>query len=134
MKFKEKNLSNLLGSFRPTLNMETWKEPIKFTENTKNIGIVNRAIPYFQPYLNYANTNWCSSNRWYLKKNSKPTKARYYNYLSRKQIIRIIFHENKFAHTRELPIEKDILNIYKLNILSNILFLNYLGLDQHFLK
>ena len=84
----------------------TWKEHIKLTENkiVKNIGIRYKAKPYLDKrallclcysyihsYLNYANAVSCSTNRTYLKKLQS----------QQKQAIRIIFHENKFAHTRE---------------------------------
>ena len=79
----------------------TWKERIKRTENkiAKNIGILYKArtyldkrallslyCSYIHSYLNYANTAWCSTNRIYLNKTLKSTKARYKNYLSRKQM------------------------------------------------
>ena len=84
----------------------TWKEHIKLTENkiAKNIGMLYKARPYLDKraflclyysyihsYLNYANTAWRSTNRTYLKKLQS----------QQKHAIRIIFHENKFAHTRE---------------------------------
>ena len=37
--------------------------------------------------------------------------------------MRIIFNKNKFAHTRIFK-EQKILNIYQLNILSNIIFMH----------
>ena len=60
----------------------TWKEHINLAENkiAKNIGILYKTRPYLNkrallclyysyipPYLNYANTAWCSTNRTYLK-------------------------------------------------------------------
>ena len=107
----------------------TWKEHIKLTENkiAKNIGILYKARPYLDKrallclyysyihsYLNYTNITWCSTNRIYLKKLQS----------QQKHAIRIIFHENKFAHTREHSKENNILNIYQLNILNNLLFLH----------
>ena len=35
-----------------------------------------------------------------------------------------MFHEKKFAHTREYFKENNILNIYQLNIFDNLLFLH----------
>ena len=105
-----------------------WKELIKLTENKidKNIGILCKARPYLDKrallctyysyihsYLNYANTEWCSTNRTYLKNLQS----------QQKHAIRIIFHENIFAHTRKLFKENNILNIYQLNIFNNLLFL-----------
>ena len=95
MKYKEKNLSSSLGFY-----YLTWKEHLKLTENkiAKNISIFCKARPYFDKrallclyysyihfYLNYANTAWCSTNRTYLKKTSKSTKARYQKHLSPNQ-------------------------------------------------
>ena len=69
---------------------------------------------YIHSYLNYANTAWCSTNRTYPKKlQSQQTHA-----------IRIIFHENKFAHTQEHVKENNILNIYQFNIFNSLLFLH----------
>ena len=105
-----------------------WKEHIKLTENkiAKNIGILCKTRAYFDKRallcvyysyihscLNYANTAWCSTNRTYLKKLQS----------QQKHAVRIIFHENKFAHTREHFKENNILNIYQLNIFNNLLFL-----------
>ena len=116
---------------REESNMEhlTWKEYIKLTENkiAKNIGILYKArsylgkkallclyYSYIHSYLNYANEAWCSTNRTYLKKLQS----------QQKDAIRVIFHENKFAHTRELFKENNILNIYQLNIFNKLLFLH----------
>ena len=60
-------------------------------------------------YIQRANTAWCSTNRTYQSQ--------------QKHAIRIIFHKNKFEHTREHFKENNILNIYQLNIFNN-LFLN----------
>ena len=107
----------------------TWTEQIKLTENkiAKNIGILYKARSYLDKraslclyysyphsYINYANTAWCSTTRTYLKKLQS----------QQKHAIRIIFHENKFAHTREYFKENNILNIYKLNIFKNFVFLH----------
>ena len=63
--------------------------------------------------MNYANIAWGSTCRTNLKKiNSQQIHA-----------IRIIFNNNKFAHTREIFKEQKILNIHQLNILSNIIFM-----------
>ena len=42
----------------------------------------------------------------------------------KKYAIRIIFNKNIFAYTREIFKEQKILNIYQLNILSNIIFMH----------
>ena len=101
MKYNEKNLSS---------------------ENT-NIDISHKGTPYLDErallclcysyihsYLNYANTAWCSTNRTYMKKCQS----------QQKHVLRIIFHENKFAHTREPFKEDNKLNIYQLSILNNV--------------
>ena len=88
----------------------TWKELIKLTQNkiVKNkvrAYLGKRALlwlyySYIHPYLNYANTAWCSTNRTYLKKlRSQQNHA-----------IRIIFHENRFPHTSEHFKENKIFN------------------------
>ena len=107
----------------------TCKEHIKLTENkiAKNISILYKARPYIDKrallclyysyihsYLNFANTAWCNTSRTHLKKLQN----------QQKYAIRIIFHKNKFAHTREHFKENNILNIYQLNILNNLLFLH----------
>ena len=43
---------------------------------------------------------------------------------STNHVIRIIFPEKRFAHTREHFKESNILNIYQLNIISDLLFLH----------
>ena len=41
--------------------------------------------------------------------------------------MRIIFDKNKFAHTKGNFKEQKLLNIYQLNILSNIIFMHRIG-------
>ena len=106
-----------------------WKEHIKYTENkmAKNLGLLYKArpfierhallalyCPYIQTYINYANIAWSSTCRTTLKKTSSHLK----------HAICIIFNKNKFEHTREIFKEQKILNIYQLNILSNIIFMH----------
>ena len=103
------------------LDQHLRKEHIELTENktSKSIGILYKARPYldkrvllcfYYSYLNYTNTAWRSTNRTYLK-----------NFKSQqKHAIRVIFHENKFAHTREHFKENNIFNIYQLNIFNNL--------------
>ena len=71
-----------------------------------------------------ANTPWCSTNRTYLKKLQS----------HQKHAIRIIFNENKFAHTRGHFKENNILNIYQLNILKKLLFLHRVKAPSVFLS
>ena len=69
---------------------------------------------YKQTYINNVNIAWGSTCRTNLKKiNSQ-----------QKHAIRIIFNKNKFAHIREIFKEQKILNIYQLNILSDIIFMH----------
>ena len=58
---------------------------------------------------------WCSTNRTYLKKLQS----------QQKHAFRIIFHENKFAHTQEHFKENNVLNIYQLNIFNNLFVLHW---------
>ena len=107
----------------------TWKEHIKLIVNkiAKNIDMLYKVRPFldertslclyyssFHSYLNYANTAWCTINRTYLKKLQS----------QQKHVIRIIFHENKFSHTREHFRENNLLNVYELNIFNNFFFLH----------
>ena len=56
---------------------------------------------YYAFIPNYVNTVWSSANRTHLKKLQS----------QQKYAIRIIFCQNKFAHTRVSSKENDILNI-----------------------
>ena len=61
-----------------------------------------------------ANIAWGSTCRTNLKKiNSQ-----------QKHALHIIFNKNKFAHTRKVFKEQNILNVYRLNFLSNIIFMH----------
>ena len=67
-----------------------------------------------QTYINYANRAWGSNWRANLKKiNSQ-----------QKHAIGIIFNKNKYTHLREIFEEQKNLNIYRLNNLSNIVFMH----------
>ena len=94
----------------------TRKEHIKLTENkiAKNIGVLYKARPYLykkallclsysyiHSCLNCANTAWRRTNITYLKKLQR----------QQKHTIRIIFHENKFAQTREHFKENNVISI-----------------------
>ena len=57
---------------------------------------------------------WDSTYRTNLKKNSS----------QQKHAIRIVFNKNKFAHTREIFKKHKFLNVYQLNILSNMVFIH----------
>ena len=47
-----------------------------------------------------------------LEENQKPAKALH------------IFNKDKFSHTKELSVQKQVFNVYQLNILNNLIFLN----------
>ena len=106
-----------------------WKEHIKYTENktAKKLGLLYKARPflernallalyysYIQTYINYVNIAWGTTCKTNLKKINSP----------QKHAIRITFSKNKIAHTKKIFKEQKILNIYQLNILSNIIFMH----------
>ena len=110
-----------------------WKEHIKYTENkiAKNLGLLYKAPPflkrntllalyysYIQTCMNYANIAWGQIQLGTCRTNLKKLNSQ------QKHAIRIIFNKNKFAHTREIFKEQKVLNIYQLNILSNIIFMH----------
>ena len=90
----------------------SWKEHIGYSENkiAKSIGLLYRAKPflgkhslltmhysYIHTYLNYANLSWAGTNRTNLKK---------------------LLNKTRFKDTKALFNAQKILNIYKLNILT----------------
>ena len=110
-------------------NNLSWKEQIKYLENkiAKNIGLVYRAksfldkesllalyYSYVHSYLNYANLAWDSTYLTNLKKLRS----------QQKQTIRIVHNKTKFEHIKELFKSANVLNLYKLNILSIAVFMN----------
>ena len=110
-------------------NLSSWKEHIKYHENkiAKNIGLMYRAKPFFDKesllalfysyihsYLNYANLAWGSTYLTNLKKLCR----------QQKQAIRIVHNKTKFEHKKELFKSANVLNSYKLNILSIGLFMH----------
>ena len=105
-----------------------WKEHIKCTESeiAKYLGLLYQARPlwdknallalyylYTQTYINYANTAWGCTCRTNLKKIES----------QQKHAIRI-FLLNKFSQACKIFKEQKILNIYRLNILTNIIFVH----------
>ena len=115
----------------------SWKKHLKLTENKvaknrrdislcKNIGLIYKAKPYLNKdsllalyfsyvhsYINYANLVWGSANSTYLRKiNSE-----------QKHALRLIHNKNRFYHSKELFESCEILNIYKLNLLNNAVFM-----------
>ena len=47
-----------------------------------------------------------------LEENQKPAKALH------------VFNKDKFSHTKELSVQKQVFNVYQLNILNNLIFLH----------
>ena len=69
---------------------------------------------FIHSYLNYANIVWGSTHRTNLKKlNSQ-----------QKHAIRIVYNKDNLYHTRELFEKSKTLNIFKLNIFNNVLFMH----------
>ena len=105
------------------------KKHIKYTENkiAKNLGLLCKAKPflernallafyysYIKTYINYANNAWGNACRANLEKiNSQ-----------QKHAIHIIFNKNQICTQKKIFKEQKILNIYLLNILSNIIFMH----------
>ena len=110
-----------------TIRELTWKEHIKLTENeiAKGIGIWFISRPYLDErtliplyyshihsYPNYENPEWCSTNRTYLKNFQ----------IQQKHAVRIMFHENKFAHAQQHFKKNNVSKVFQLNIFNNLLF------------
>ena len=106
----------------------SWKEYIKCNENkiAKNLALLYKAKNYLNKrsllvlycsfihtYINYGNITWGSTNRTNLKKINS----------LQKHAIRIIHGKDRFAHARELFRESKILNVFQLNILNNLVFM-----------
>ena len=105
----------------------TWKEHLKYIENkcAKNIGLLYKVkyhlykkcllalyVSYVHTYMKYANIAWVSIHFTNLKKlRSK-----------QKHAMRIVHNKAKFEHTRHFFRKNKILNVYQLNILNNVMF------------
>ena len=98
-----------------------WKNHIDLVHNkiSKSVGILYRASKllnlsclksiYFaliHSYINYANAAWASSPKTELNK----------ILLKQKQAVRIIFHEDRLAHSRPLLKNLNALNVYQVNL------------------
>ena len=107
----------------------SWKEHIKYLENkiAKNIGFMYRAksfldkesllalyFSYIHSYLNYANLAWGSTYLTNLKKLRS----------QQKHAVRIVHNKTKIEHTKKLFKSANVLNLYKLNILSIAVFMH----------
>ena len=105
-----------------------WTQHITLTENkmAKQLGILYKARPYlnqksmislyysfFHTYLNYGNIAWASTSKTKLKK----------LYSQQKQAVKIVFNEDILASSKILFSELNALNIYKINIFQNLVFM-----------
>ena len=69
---------------------------------------------YIHSYSNYANLVWGSTHRSYLRKiNSQ-----------QKHALSLIRDKNRFYHSKELFQSCEILNVYKLNLFNNAIFMH----------
>ena len=106
----------------------SWKDHIKYIEHkvAKSIGLLHRAklfldksslltlyYSYIHIYLNYADLSWDSTKRTNLKKLLS----------QQKHAVRIINNRTCCDHTNKRFKSQKILNIYKLNILSVVVFM-----------
>ena len=105
-----------------------WTQHITLTENkmAKQLGILYKARPYlnqksmislyysfFHTYLNYGNIAWASTSKTKLKK----------LYSQQKQAVKTVFNEDILASSKILFSELNALNIYKINIFQNLVFM-----------
>ena len=65
---------------------------------------------YIHSYINYANIAWVSTNKAKLKK--------------QKQAARILFNQGRFTHARPILKTLNALNLYQINLLQVLLFMN----------
>ena len=99
----------------------TWKKHLKFVENkcAKNIGLLFKAKYHLNKkfllalYYPYVHTYINMGQHTFYKFHSK-----------QKHAIHIIRNNAKFEHTRHLFRKNEILNVYQLNILNNIMFMH----------
>ena len=106
----------------------SWKEHIKYTENkiAKNIGILYKAKPYLtkkcmlslyysyiHSFVTYGNIAWASTYITNLK----------HIFIKQKHAIRIVFNKTRFDRTREIFRVNNILNVYQINIIKNLTFM-----------
>ena len=107
----------------------TWQKHIQLIENkvSKNVGVLYKTsklinskclrsiyFPFMHPYINYVNIAWASTDKTKLKK----------LFGKQKQSARIIFNQNRFAHTRPLIKILNALNFYQMNLLQVLLFIH----------
>ena len=107
----------------------SWKEHTKYNANkiAKNLGLLYKAKHYLNKrsllvldysfihtYMNYGNIGWGSTNKTNLKKINS----------LQKHATRIIHCKDRFAHARELFEESKILNVFRHNILNNLVVMH----------
>ena len=105
-----------------------WAQHITLTENkiSKQLGILHKAkhflnresmtslyYSFVHTYLNCGNIAWASTSKTKLKK----------LFSQQKQAIKIVFNEDIYASSNVLFTELNALNIYKLNIFQNLIFM-----------
>ena len=103
----------------------TWKNHIEVVENkiSKNIGVLYRAshlldfknllkiyFSFIHIYISYANIAWASTFKTKLQGILK----------KQKHGARIIFHANRFDHSRTLLKEMKSLNVYQINLIETL--------------
>ena len=126
VKIKSENSMKFLGVMID--ENVTWKTHVELVENkiSKSVGILFKASRslnskslrsiYFalvHPYINYANIAWASTNKTYLKRILG----------KQKQAARIISSDDISILSRFLMKELNILNVYQINILQHLLFI-----------
>ena len=105
-----------------------WTHHITLTENklAKQLGLLYKAKPFLNrksminlyfsfihTYINYGNIAWASTTKTKLKK----------IYSQQNQAIKTVFNEDILSPSKELFYELRTLNIYKLNIFQNLVFI-----------
>ena len=105
-----------------------WTHHITLTENklAKQLGLLYKAksflnrksminlyFSFIHTYINYGNIAWASTTKTKLKK----------IYSQQKQAIKTVFNEDILSPSKELFNELRTLNIYKLNIFQNLVFI-----------
>ena len=108
-----------------------WKEHLKYTENkiAKRIGLMYKAKPfldkdsvlsvyfsYIHSYIIYANLAWAITHRTTLKKISS----------QQKYPLRIVYNKDRYYHMKDLFRSCNVLNVYKLDLLNNSIFMHKL--------
>ena len=75
--------------------------------------MINLYFSFIHTYINYGNIAWASTTKTKLKK----------IYSQQKQAIKTVFNEDILSPSKELFNELRTLNVYKLNIFQNLVFI-----------